>query len=262
MTADRRPPTADRRPPTADHRPPTAVITLIMTLAMAGCDKPIPAVPEPAELRDAPPSNRQSVDLPNDVDLGLIGLGQVAGCKFVIRNLTNEAFTLTGISKSCGCEATNVTEGTRTEAGDSLTISYSLSKYGTGPQSGRLTVMTDSKHKSHQVFEFKLKATYPKRIWSQPEQINLTRDQAGQTSVCELAVYATEPELLDKFFESITSRGLVTVTRTGKTDKSLTFHIAVADDAQASNTDDFVSLLFTDILGTRLDVRVRLRESH
>lgn len=232
-------------------------------LALLGCG-PSPSV---VETDNNSVTKSRSVALTTnstgvtEIDLGLLKLDEVASHNFQFRNQSDSDLTITQVVKTCGCEASNVREGTIVPAGDTLSITYSLSKYGVGHQTGQLTLHTDSTADSMRCVVFKLSATTPQRIWSEPKEVLLIADGPEVKHSCELKVYAIEDRLLKQFVETITTRGLVEVKQTHSDGKCLTFKVTLSDPATAPPANDYMTLLFSDPRDCRLDIRVRLRSA-
>jgi hypothetical protein len=223
------------------------LIVSCIAIAISGCrgdiTEPEAELSKEAEVRD--------------IDLGVLREDQSASCKFVIKNNSKKSFSVVDVRKSCGCEASDVRVGERIPAGGVLRLTYALANAKGGIQSGRLTLTTDSDDEHYKIIEFRLKATFPKRVWSVPEEVELSRDTRGEGGECELLVCVGDAKMLSQFSEVMTSRGLVNVRLTGKTEHCLMFKVRVAGDAPIGPANDYISLFFADTKATRLDVRVR-----
>ncbi len=220
----------------------------LLGVAFPGCSDSITTAATKASADNA---NR-------DVDLGKLMQGNELKHTFIVRNTTNKPFTLLAIKKSCGCETTNLSEGTVVLAGASLEVPYSMPGYAAGLRSGRLVLTTDAKAESFKEIVLTLRAEIQAKLWATPAQLQFGTVREGErTEEQTLCIESLVPGLLERFREVTTSRGHVSVELESKTPSALTFRVAFSSDAPVGEVFDLVTLVFDDGNYPQLNVQVR-----
>ena len=106
---------------------------------------------------ETPPASRS-------VDLGILEPGDDAHHTFTLSNTTASTVEILGVHTSCGCEQAAVRVGECIEPGESISIPYTLSRYGVGVRRGTLTIETSSDHPDLKRIVYTLSASIPRRI--------------------------------------------------------------------------------------------------
>ena len=190
-----------------------------------------------------------------DIDLGKLAVGESPTFTFAIRNTSDSPFKITSIRKSCGCETADIAEGTAVPNGGVLSVPYSLSPFGSGSQTGHLTITTDSSSDAFKEIELTLKAQLPRKLWTTPD--SLTFDTRSGELKTELRVQSELPGLLDTFREATTCRELVAVQLKERTKDSLILNVSIAPGVPDGDAFDYIVLRFDDPRNSLHTVSVR-----
>ncbi len=194
------------------------------------------------------------VDLARHKDLGKLQVGDELKHLFTIRNTTSKPFKLLSIQKACGCETASLVEGALVPVGKDLAFQYSIPVFGAGERAGRLVICTDSDDEAFKQIEFTLRAEVPRTLWATPPHLLFDSNSEDASSPKEFRVESVVPGLLERFREVATSRDLVSVELTHRTNEVLVFAATLRGDAPLGELHDYVSLAFDDRTYPQLNI--------
>jgi hypothetical protein len=252
--------------------PLLTIIAAASTLVFHGCNAGYAARLSDANAgansteREAPTDTRDPATEPvsrsesREFDFGNVVEGTELRHTFSIRNSTEAPLIVRSFKKSCSCEAADLKEGAVIASGEALQVTYALSKYGAGERRGQLVIATDSDNPSLRIIELNLHAQVQPKLWATPPELEL---EAGSDSSDQLLrIESIVPGLLNKFKNTTTNRGNVTIALTEKTDNALIFRVVVAPDAPWGTSYDLIYVSFDDREHPSLNIRVRSRKGH
>jgi hypothetical protein len=194
-------------------------------------------------------------------DFGKVIEGEDLRHLFVVQNTASAPLTILGVKKSCGCEATNIVEGTIIKAGESLEVSYALSKHGSGQRKGQLILTTDAEDESLRRIELHLHAEIQPKVWTTPAEIELNADDPSSAEQI-LKVESIVPGFLASFREATTNRGNVQIELIEQSAEALSFRVGLMLDAPWGTFYDLIYLSFDNKEHRSVNVRVKARKGH
>jgi len=212
----------------------------------------------PAPASSPAPSLPQASSSERSVDLGKLGAESLPTHTFHITNASARAIRVTAVEKSCSCQEVGVREGDAIPAGGVLDISYSLPADRAGPVGGLLTLRTDAESPELATIRLSLSATLPRRVWSEPSALRLSRGESAS-----LTIRSDVPGILETYRDCSTVRGHVEVEAVERVPgadgavESLRLSVRLSPVAPAGLVSDYLSLRFDDSRAGQIDVLVQ-----
>ena len=226
----------------------STVLVLLWPL-VSGC------LPAPAS---APvPSLPQASSSERSVDLGKLGPESLPTHTFHITNTSARPIRVTVVEKSCSCQEVSVREGDTIPAGGVLDISYSLPDDRAGPVGGLLTLRTDADSPELATIRLSLSATLPRRVWSEPSTLRLSRGESAS-----LTIRSDVPGILETYRDHGAVRGHAEVEAMERVPGAdvvefLRLSVRLSPAAPAGLVSDYLSLRFDDSRTSQIDILVQ-----
>ena len=204
------------------------------------------------------PSHSSAYSSERSVDLGKLGPDSLPTHTFQITNTTARPIRLTAVEKSCSCQEVGVREGDTIPAGGVLEISFALPNDRSGPLGGLLTLRTDAESPDLATIRLSLSATLPRRVWTEPSTLRLTR---GETAA--LMIRSDVPGILETYRDHGTVRGHVQVEGVERVPgadgavESLRLSVRLSPAAPPGLVSDYLSVRFEDPRASQIDVLVQ-----
>ena len=139
-----------------------------------------------------------------------------------------------------------------------LDISYSLPDDRAGPVGGLLTLRTDADSPELATIRLSLSATLPRRVWSEPSTLRLSRGESAS-----LTIRSDVPGILETYRDHGAVRGHVQVEGTERVPgadgavESLRLSVRLSPAAPAGLVSDYLSLRFDDSRTSQIDILVQ-----
>jgi hypothetical protein len=180
---------------------------VLASLLTIGCDQApgTPTeVPQPTRANDA--VYTAPVGLV-DVDLGVLGDSSPPKCIYQLKNLTEHELFITETSKSCSCHVLSVQPGDSVLPGQTLPMTFELAG-SSGQLDGSFTIRTTGIEPELSVIRFRLRASCPRRLWSEPSSCRIP-GRAGESASGKFTLRSDVPDFFRGDITVASIRGLL-----------------------------------------------------